>query len=97
MESKPPDEFVVPGSLRVTRQRTREGPSPVWIVWRPHTAQAVAGDDAKAFSAILKLCRWPASTPTGQLLREWLEAWGYVRKTAKKTTPEPQEQTKMIT
>lgn len=90
-------EFVVPGSLRITRQRMREGPSPVWIVWRPNTAQAVAGEDAAAFSAILKLSRWPASTPTGQKLREWLESWGYVRKTAKKAQPEPQQQTKMIT
>lgn len=77
--SNPPDEFIKPGSLSVKRLKVKEGPTPVWIVWRPDVAQGVGGDDAEAFSRILKLCRWPASTPTGQALREWLEAWGYER------------------
>ncbi|MBB78326.1 MAG: hypothetical protein CL844_04930 [Crocinitomicaceae bacterium] len=76
---KPPAEFVRHGSLIVRRLNVREGPAPVWIVWRPDVAQGVGGDDAEAFSKILRLCRWPASTPTGQALREWLAAWGYER------------------
>ena len=72
--SNPPDEFIRPGSLSIKRLKVKEGPTPVWIVWRPGVAQGVGGDDAEAFSKILKLCRWPASTPTGQALRS-LNPW----------------------
>ena len=80
MDQKPSSEFVVPGSLSVRRQRMREGPSPVWIVWRPHTCQSVSGDSPESFSQLLKLCKWPPGTPTGDRLRDWLVEWGHVRK-----------------
>lgn len=83
MAEKPATSFVVPGSLRVERFRRREGPTPCWVVWKPGTSQGVSGESQEAFKALLKLCAWPASTPTGQRLREWLEAWGYVREKKK--------------
>ena len=36
----------------------------------------------------MKAAKWPASTPTGQKLREWLAEWGYVRQ-KKTVTAEP--------
>lgn len=78
---KPPAEFKVPGSLTIVRQVVREGPSPQWTMWRPHTSQAVAGNDPETFSAILKFAKWPAKTPTGERLRDWLVEWGHVRRT----------------
>ena len=85
---KPAQVFEVPGSLKIERFRQREGPSPVWIIWTPGTSRPVPGSDQEAFRAILKLAKWPASTPTGEKLRAWLAEWGYVRpqKKAKKST-----------
>jgi hypothetical protein len=39
---------------------------------------------------LLKFVRWPKSTPTGQALREWLQAWDAPE-------IEPQAETKMVT
>lgn len=93
-DPKPPSEFVVPGSLRIVRQVVREGPSPQWIMWRPHTAQGVSGEGPETFSAILKFAKWPPKTPTGEALRDWLVQWGHVRmkKGAKPTTVSPEVQ-----
>lgn len=85
---KPAQVFEVPGSLKIERFRQREGPSPVWIIWTPGTSRPVAGSDQQAFRDILKAAKWPASTPTGQKLREWLAEWGYVRQ-KKTVTAEP--------
>ena len=85
---KPAQVFEVPGSLKIERCRQREGPSPVWIIWTPGTSRPVAGSDQQAFRDILKAAKWPASTPTGQKLREWLAEWGYVRQ-KKTVTAEP--------
>ena len=63
-----PQRFHVPGSVWVERQVRREGPSPVWVVWKPNTSRGFT--DRKA---ALKFCAWPASTPTGQELRAWFK------------------------
>ena len=63
-----PEVFFMPGALRVERQTPREGPSPVYVAWRPHTAATFTDE-----KALLKFAAWPKSTPTGQTLREWLE------------------------
>ena len=65
-----PEVFFTPGALRVERQTPREGPSPVFVAWKPHTAATFT--DAKA---LLKFAAWPKSTPTGQALRDWLETF----------------------
>lgn len=92
----PAQVFHVPGSLKVERFRQREGPSPVWIIWTPGTTQGRAGSDQQTFREVLRLCKWPASTPTGQKLREWLAEWGYVRQ-KKTVTAEPKVTEKGIT
>lgn len=64
------ERFVKPGSLWVERQLHKEGPSPVFIAWRPDQSQSFT--DKKA---LLRFARWPASTPTGTEFREWLASF----------------------
>ena len=65
-----PSRFHVPGSLLVERHLRREGPSPVFVAWKPHTSRLFYER-----SPLLKFCAWPASTPTGQEFREWLKSF----------------------
>ena len=65
-----PDRFEIPGSLQIERSLRREGPSPVYVAWKPHTSQLFY--DQKP---LLKFCKWPASTQSGQALREWLNGF----------------------
>ena len=62
-------QFFKPGSLMVEYQEPREGPSPVFVAWKPDTAQSFVDR-----SSLLKFCAWPASTPTGRELRDWIDA-----------------------
>jgi hypothetical protein len=82
--------FEVPGSLRVEYQEHKEGPSPVYVAWKPGTSQTF-----RERSPLLKFAQWPASTPTGRRLRDWLDE-------LQKGPPEapeadPQANTKMVT
>ena len=61
-------QFFKPGSLMVEYQEHREGPSPVFVAYKPHTSATFT--DKKA---LLKFAAWPASTPTGKELREWID------------------------
>ena len=63
-------QFFKPGSIFIERQMPREGPSPVFICWKPDTSQTFT-DEKK----LLKFCAWPKSTPTGTELREWLRSF----------------------
>ena len=63
-------QFFKPGSILIERQVPREGPSPVFTAWKPHTAQTFTDE-----KALLKFCAWPKSTPTGTELREWLRSF----------------------
>ena len=65
-----PDQFHVPNALFVERSLRREGPSPVYIAWKPHTSRLFY--DKKS---LLKFCAWPKSLPTGQALRDWLDSF----------------------
>lgn len=60
--------FEVPGSLRVEYQEPKEGPSPIFVVWKPGTSQTF-----RERSPLLKFAACPASTPTGRRLRDWLD------------------------
>jgi hypothetical protein len=60
-------QFYKPGSVFIEYQTRSEGPSPVWVCWKPGTSQGFT--DVKA---LLKFAGWPKSTPTGVALREWL-------------------------
>lgn len=61
-------QFYKPGSIFIEYQTRSEGPSPVWVCWKPGTSQGFT--DVKA---LLKFAGWPKSTPTGVALREWLD------------------------
>lgn len=65
-----PAQFHVPNALFVERSLRREGPSPVYIAWKPHTSRLFY--DRKN---LLKFCAWPKSLPTGQALRDWLDSF----------------------
>ena len=61
-------QFYKPGSVFIEYQTPSEGPSPVWVCWKPNSSQGFT--DVKA---LLRFAGWPRSTPTGVALREWLE------------------------
>jgi len=65
-----PAQFHVPGSLWVERSLRKEGPSPVYVAWRPHTSRLFY-----EVGPLLKFCLWPKSTPTGQAFRDWLSSF----------------------
>ena len=77
--------FYVPGSIRIEKVRMKEGPTPVYIAWKPDTAQSFT--DTKE---LLRFVKWPKSTPTGQKIREWLDECEEV------IAPEPNADTKMV-
>ena len=60
--------FEVPGALRVEHQEPREGPSPIYVAWKPGVSQTF-----RERSPLLKFIQWPASTPTGRRFRDWLD------------------------
>lgn len=82
--------FEVPGSLRVEYQEHKEGPSPVYVVWKPGTCKAF-----QERGPLLKFAQWPASTPTGRRLRDWLDELQAAPPEALEALPEAD--TKMVT
>lgn len=62
---KVPTDFIRPGSISITYSRRDR----LFTCWRPHVSQV-----ATTRKEVLAFARWPASTPTGQALREWLTA-----------------------
>ena len=65
-----PDRFEIPGSLFVERSLRKDGPSPVYVAWMPNTSRMFYDKES-----VLRFCKWPASTPSGVALREWLGAF----------------------
>ena len=63
-------QFHVPNALFVERSLRKEGPSPVYVAWKPSTSRLFY--DKKN---LLKFCAWPKSLPTGQALRDWLDSF----------------------
>lgn len=64
------EQFLVPGSVLIERQLHREGPSPVFIAWKPHTSQSFTDE-----KELLKFVAWPKSTTTGTKIRDWLRSF----------------------
>ena len=83
-----PDYFTA-GGLWIERRRNKEGPPVTYTVWKPNTAR-IFTDVKKA----IKFAAYPASTPTGQQLREFKS---FDVKLPQQKEPEPNDQTKMIT
>jgi hypothetical protein len=61
----PRTETFQAATLRIEAQRTDSGW--VYTAWRPHTSRGFT--DA---ASLLRWCGWPAKTPTGDALRQWL-------------------------
>ena len=83
--------FCKPGSIIVEYQEHREGPTPIYVAWKPHTAKSFT--DVKA---LLKFCAWPKSTPTGMELREWLAGFNAPTQ-PEQNEVDPTSHTKVIT
>lgn len=60
-------EHFQASTLRIEAQRTDSG----WLyyAWRPHASQPFLDS-----ASLLRWARWPAKTPTGDALRQWLAA-----------------------
>ena len=63
-------ERFTAGSLFIERVQMREGPPVVYVC--KSGASAMSFTDTKK---LLGFIRWPKSTPTGQLIREWLASF----------------------
>ena len=82
--------FHIPGSLWVERSLRKDGPSPVYVAWVPHKSMLFYDT-----ASLLKFCRWPKSTATGQAFREWLAQFDDDSVVAE-LEKEPQEQTRTV-
>lgn len=58
------NRFVAPG-LFIERQK--DG---TYIAWKPHVSVGCNGR-----KSLLRFIAWPAKTPTGDLIREWLNSF----------------------
>lgn len=76
--TKPENTFTRTGSIRIEWMPKDAR----FICWRPHTS---AGGNTRR--DVLRFARWPASTPTGQALRDWLNSLDLPEDT---NTPAPQ-------
>lgn len=55
------------------RTNKKEGPRVYYVVRNCHKAMLFTDK-----TAVIKWVKWPKSTPTGVLLREWLDEWELV-------------------
>ena len=78
-----PERFEKPGALLIERHVVREGPSPYFVVWRPHTSRMFY--DRRE---MLKFIRWATGTPTREALDEWLASLEETDKTTQKEKTE---------
>ena len=85
-------DYYTAGGLWIERRRNKEGPPVTYTIWKPNTSR-IFTDVKKA----IKFAAYPASTPTGQELREWFKS--FESKNVPDPVPkgEPNDQTKMIT
>ena len=62
------DTFYIPNSLSIQRVKSKEGPSPQFVVWTKGSSMLFTNK-----TEALKFIKWPKSTPTGLLIREWFD------------------------
>ena len=62
------DTFYIPNSLSIQRVKSKEGPSPQFVVWTKGSSMLFTNK-----TDALKFIKWPKSTPTGLLIREWFD------------------------
>jgi hypothetical protein len=92
-----PDSFIRPG-LQIYRHRNREGLPITFVIMVKNSSRLFADDERKA---MLKFIAWPASTPTGQEIREWLKSFDEPKKPVlelqQQPLPKPDQQEVIIT
>ena len=92
------ERFERRGSIWIERRVNREGPLITYTVWKPHTARAFCDEQRKE---MLKFIAWPASTPTGAEIREWLKSFDEPEKPVlelqQQPLPKPEQQAVVIT
>ena len=57
----------MPGALKIERVKFSGYGGFYYLAWQPLTS-CICKDSKQ----LLKFCKWPASTPTGKRLREWI-------------------------
>ena len=62
-----PHRFEKGSDLQITWRQPREGPAS-FLIYTPGCSQI-----ALTRKQVLKAARWPAKTPTGDALRQWLD------------------------
>jgi hypothetical protein len=64
-----PKSFHVPGALLIEQHIVREGPSPYFVAWRPHTSRLFY--DRRE---MMRWIKWPKGTPTREAIDAFLDA-----------------------
>ena len=64
-----PKSFHVPGALLIEQHIVKDGPSPFFVAWKPHTSRLFYGRQS-----LMKWLKWPKGTPTRDALDEWLNS-----------------------
>ena len=64
-----PKTFHIPGALLIEQHTVKDGPSPYFVAWKPHTSQLFYSRQN-----LLRWVRWPKGTPTRESLEEWLNS-----------------------
>ena len=81
----PESTFTAGAGLYIEhRTNKKEGPRAYYVVRNCHKAMLFTNK-----TAVIKWVKWPKSTPTGVLLREWLDEWELVDSPAPAVTEVP--------
>lgn len=63
-----PKTFHIPGALLIEQHIVREGPSPYFVAWKPHTSQLFY--DRRE---MMRWIKWPKGTPTREAIDAFLD------------------------
>ncbi len=63
-----PKSFHVPGALLIEQHVVREGPSPYFVAWKPHTSRLFY--DRRE---MMRWIKWPKGTPTREAIDAFLD------------------------
>jgi len=63
-----PKSFHVPGALLIEQHIVREGPSPYFVAWKPHSSRLFY--DRRE---MMRWIKWPKGTPTREAIDAFLD------------------------
>ena len=63
-----PKSFHIPGALLIEQHIVREGPSPYFVAWKPHTSRLFY--DRRE---MMRWIKWPKGTPTREAIDAFLD------------------------